>query len=176
MKKLPAVAAAVALLFVLVVPAYAEVHPSSQGKQRSDKAVSVTFDLPIQLEVEHACWVELIGWYGEDTQKEGFDLGKISPGSSAVDRGRLLVKSNDDFSKSFGWTNLTWVPEGDKGPYPDLVPVVSIGGQPRTSPFAATNVPAGEWYEPIRVGIEPVPWTAHPGSYVGTLTISIAQE
>ena len=176
MKKLPVFAAAVAFAFAFVVPAHAEVHPADPSKRHSDKDISVTFDLPIQLKVKHACWVEFRGWYGENTQKEGFDLGNISPGSPAFDRGRLLVKSNDDFSRTFGWTNLAWEQEGNEGPYPDLVPIVSIGGQPRTSPFTVTGIPAGEWYEPVRIDVANLPWTTHPGSYLGKLTVSVSQE
>jgi hypothetical protein len=175
-KRLLAIAAALALVFAFVVPAYANVHTVDPDKRSSDTDISFTFDLPIELQVKHACWAELKGWYGDDTQKESFNLGSISPGDSAFDRARLVVKSNDDFSKSFSWTNLAWVPEDNKGPYPDLIPVVSIDGQTRTSPFALTSVSPGESYDPISIGFANVPWTAHSGSYVGTITISISQE
>ena len=178
MKKLLVLVVALAVVLLFAAPAFATPQTSCVW----DQDASLEFSLPINLQVENALWAEFQEGPGEGqgAQKDSLDLGPVCPEEEACDDGVLVVKSNDDFYKTFTWTNLEWQAIGEdsfEGPFPAINAAdldVTVDGSPVTSGFATYEL-MGEQSEAIELCYTP-DWTHHAGTYAGTMLVSILQE
>jgi hypothetical protein len=180
LKKLLVLVAALALVLVFAAPAFANVHEQCGGVNEVDD-VTLAFELPIQVQINHALWAEFQTAAGQ--QKDGLTIN-VCPGEGSVrDGGFLVIKSNDDFTKTFTWTDLVWDDEVIYGEGPDTIPAADLlvkeGPTPSTMVPVTQGVPIpvamGEVREPLSVSYA-ADWTHHAGAYNGTMGITIMQE
>lgn len=180
MKKLFVISVAVAIVLMFAAPAFANVQ-SECGDPFNDVG-PFTFRLPIVVEVNHAMWAEFrtAAVLEEGAQKESLTLGPICPEETATDQGWLFVKSNDDFSKTFAWGDLTWDAaasgdQGEVGPAIDADDLdVTVDGTP-VDPGDSVNEDLGISAEHVEVGYT-ADWNHHAGVYTGEMTVSLMQE